>query len=518
MFRFKSLVQNGARRASLYEGRLKYLINNEWRESNATEYVPVHNPATQEVVAEVPKMPLSEMNAVAESSAAAYKTWRETSIMSRQQVMLKYQELIKANKTEIAKHITREQGKTLPDAEGDVHRGLQVVEHACSIPSLIQGETLQSVSQDLDIRSFREPLGVVAGVCPFNFPAMIPLWMYPVALMCGNTFIMKPSERVPGAATMLAQLMIDSGLPAGCLNTIHGQHDAVNFVCDNEHIRAVSFVGGNGAGEHINARGAGLNGKRVQSNMGAKNHGIIMPDANKNATLNQLVGAAFGAAGQRCMALPLGIFVGEAREWIPDLLAMAKDLKTGPGHLPGTDVGPLISPAAKEYVEGIITDSVAEGCELLLDGRNVTVPGYENGNFVGATIITGAQPHMRCYQEEIFGPVFCTLEAETLDEAIAITNSNQWGNGTAIFTNNGATARKFMHQIEAGQVGINVPIPVPLPMFSFTGNKRSYVGSGHNFYGKAGVHFYTQLKTVTELWRSEDATELKAQVTMPTMK
>lgn len=518
MFRFKSVIQTGLRRGSLYEGKLKYLINNTWTESTATEFVTVRNPATQEVICEVPKMSIAEMNAVAESSAEALKTWKDTSVLTRLQIMLKYQELIKANKTEIAKLITREQGKTLPDAEGDVHRGLQVVEHACSIPTILQGETLQNVGKDLDIRSFREPLGVVAGVCPFNFPAMIPLWMFPVALMCGNTFIMKPSERVPGAATMLVNLMIEAGLPAGCLNTVHGEHDAVNFVCDNPHIRAVSFVGGNGAGEHINNRGGGQNGKRIQSNMGAKNHGIIMPDANKNATLNQLVGAAFGAAGQRCMALPIGIFVGEARAWIPDLLAMAKDLKVGPGHQAGVDIGPVISPEAKERIEAIITQSVADGCELLLDGRNTVVPGYEQGNFVGATIITGAQPHMQCYQEEIFGPVFCTMEAETLEEAIALTNNNPWGNGTAIFTNNGATARHFIHNIEAGQVGINVPIPVPLPMFSFTGNKKSYVGSGHNFYGKAGVDFYTQLKTVTELWRSEDATELKAQTSMPTMK
>merc|ERR1712176_79114 len=425
---------------------------------------------------------------------------------------------IKENKTEVAKLITKEQGKTLADAEGDVHRGLQVVEHACGIPSLIQGETLQSASQDLDIKSYREPLGVVSGVCPFNFPAMIPLWMYPVALMCGNTFVMKPSERVPGAGTMLINLMLEAGLPAGCLNVVHGAHDCVNFICDNKHIKSVSFVGGNGAGEHINNRAAGQNGKRVQSNMGAKNHGVVMPDANKNATLNQLVGAAFGAAGQRCMALPVAIFVGEAREWIPDLLAMAKDLKCGSGFDAGTDVGPVISPEAKVRIEEIITQSVADGCSLLLDGRNTVVPGFEEGNFVGPTIITGAQPHMRCYEEEIFGPVLVTMEVDTLDEAINLINSNQWGNGTACFTTNGATARRFTHEIEAGQVGINVPIPVPLPMFSFTGNKGSYVGSGHNFYGKAGVHFFTQLKTITELWRAEDATELKAQVSMPTMK
>jgi len=498
--------------------KLKYLIDNKWVESTTDQYIEVHNPATQEVICQVPQMTQAEMDAVAESSAQAYKSWKNTSILTRQQIMLKYQELIKEHKTEIAKLITLEQGKTLPDAEGDVHRGLQVVEMACGIPSIIQGETLQSVSSDLDIKSFREPLGVCAGVAPFNFPAMIPLWMYPVALMCGNTYILKPSERVPGAGQRLVELMLEAGLPAGCLNIVHGSHDTVNFVCDNKHIRAVSFVGGNGAGEHINRRAAGGNGKRVQSNMGAKNHGVVMPDANKNATLNQLVGAAFGAAGQRCMALPVAIFVGEAREWIPDLLAMAKDLKCGSGFDAGTDVGPVISPEAKARIEEIITESVQDGCELLLDGRNTVVPGFETGNFVGPTIITGAKTHMRCWAEEIFGPVLVTMEVETLDEAIELINSNPWGNGTACFTTNGATARRFTHEIEAGQVGINVPIPVPLPMFSFTGNKASYVGSGHNFYGKAGVHFYTQLKTITELWRAEDATELKAQVSMPTMK
>merc|ERR1711970_776210 len=417
--------------------KLKNLIDNKWVESTTDTYMPVHNPATQEVVCQVPQMTQAEMEAVAESSAKAYESWKNTSILTRQQIMLKYQALIKEHKTEIAKLITLEQGKTLPDAEGDVHRGLQVVEMACGIPSLIQGETLQSLSSDLDIRSFREPLGVTAGVAPFNFPAMIPLWMYPDALMCGNTFILKPSERVPGAGQRLVELMLEAGLPAGCLNTVHGSHDCVNFIC-----------------------------------------------ANKNATLNQLVGAAFGAAGQRCMALPVAIFVGEAREWIPDLLAMAKDLKCGSGFDATTDVGPVISPVAKERIEEIITEAVADGCELLLDGRGTVVPGYETGNFVGPTIITGAQPHMRCYEEEIFGPVLVTMEVETLDEAIELINNNAWGNGTACFTTNGATARRFTHEIQAGQAGIN---------------------------------FYTQLKTITELWRAEDATELKAQVSMPTM-
>merc|ERR1711935_348823 len=437
--------------------------------------------------------------------------------MTRQQIMIKYGNLIRDNVKELAAIITMEQGKTLADAEGDVGRGLQVVEHASAAPELLLGESMHGVSKDLDIVSHKYPIGVCAGISPFNFPAMCPLWMFPMGIVCGNTYIQKSSERVPLTTHRLVELAMEAGVPPGVINTIHGSHDAVNFICDNPAIRAISFVGGDAAGKHIYTR-ASARGARVQSNMGAKNHCIVMPDANKEHTLNQLAGAAFGAAGQRCMALPVAVFVGEAREWIPDLLAMAKDLKCGSGMDATTDVGPVISPAAKERIEQTITEAVADGCELLLDGRGTVVPGYETGNFVGPTIITGAKTHMRCYEEEIFGPVLVTMEVETLDEAIELVNNNQWGNGTACFTNNGATARRFTHEIQAGQVGINVPIPVPLPMFSFTGNKASYVGSGHNFYGKAGVQFYTQLKTITELWRAEDATELKAQVSMPTMK
>merc|ERR1712123_522369 len=395
--------------------KLKYLIDNKWVESTTDTYMPVHNPATQDVVAQVPQMTQAEMDAVAESSAKAYQSWKNTSILTRQQIMLKYQELIKKHKTEIATLITIENGKTLPDAEGDVHRGLQVVEMACGIPSIIQGETLQSVSSDLDIKSFREPLGVCAGIAPFNFPAMIPLWMYPVALMCGNTYILKPSERVPGAGHRLVELMLEAGLPAGCLNIVHGSHDTVNFICDNKHIRAVSFVGGNGAGEHINRRGAGENGKRVQSNMGAKNHGVIMPDANKEYTINQLVGAAFGAAGQRCMALSTAVMVGDAKDWMEEVAEKATKLRISAGHEPHADLGPVISPEAKERICSLIQTAVDEGAELMIDGRNVTVEEYPDGNFVGPTIITNMKKEMTAYINEIFGPVLCVVNVDTLE-------------------------------------------------------------------------------------------------------
>lgn len=384
---------------------------------------------------------------------------------------------------ELAKNITLEQGKTLVDAEGDVHRGLQVVEHSCSIPSLQLGETLSGIAKDMDTLSYRVPLGVCSGICPFNFPAMIPLWMFPVALTCGNTYVIKPSERDPGACMMLVEMLMEAGAPKGVVNVIHGQHESVNFICDHPDIKAISFVGSDQAGKYIYERGS-KNGKRVQSNMGAKNHGVIMPDANKEQTLNQLVGAAFGAAGQRCMALSTAVFVGEAQNWLPDLVDRAQKLKVNAGHEPGTDLGPVISPQAKQRICDLVESGVKDGAKLILDGRGIQVPGYEKGNFIGPTILTDVKPNMKCYTEEIFGPVLVTLAVDTLDDAINLINSNPYGNGTAIFTTNGATARKFTQDIDVGQVGVNVPIPVPLPMFSFTGSRGSFLGDA-NFYGKA---------------------------------
>lgn len=436
--------------------------------------------------------------------------------MARQQCMFRLGHLLKQNQHEIAKSITKEQGKTLADAEGDVLRGIQVVDFACGIPSLTLGDTSPTVAADMDIASYRLPLGVVGGICPFNFPAMIPLWMFPLAIATGNTFLMKPSERDPGAMMLIAQMAQDAGIPDGCLNVIHGAHDCVNFICDDPAVKAISFVGSDGGGKHIYERG-NANGKRVQSNMGAKNHGVILPDANKQATLNALAGAAFGAAGQRCMALPNCIFVGEAKEWIPELIAMASDMKINEGTVPGTDIGPMISLAALQRAENIIGNAVDAGATMVLDGRGVKVPGFEGGNWLGPTILSNVTSDMECYQEEIFAPVMTCMEVDTLDDAISIVNSNRYGNGTALFTNSGAAARKYTFEVEAGQVGINVPIPVPLPMFSFTGNKGSILGD-LNFYGKAGVNFYTQLKTVTSLWRSSDATNVQAASNMPQIK
>lgn len=494
----------------------KNFINGEFVESQTSEWIDVHNPATNEVVTRVPKSTKDEMEAAVAAAKAAFDGWSKETILTRQQVMFNYQALIKENLKEIAKNITLEQGKTLIDAEGDVIRGLQVVEHLCSITSLQLGETLPGIAKDMETYTMRVPLGVCAGITPFNFPAMIPLWMFPVAAVCGNTFILKPSERDPGASMMLVEMAQRAGIPPGVVNVIHGQHDAVNFICDHPDIRAISFVGSDQAGSYIHERGS-RNGKRVQCNMGAKNHGVIMPDANKENTLNQLVGAAFGAAGQRCMALSTAIFVGDSKEWIPDLVERSKKLKVNAGDQPGTDLGPLISPQAKERVLSLVQSGVDEGASLVLDGRDIVVQGYEKGNFVGPTILSDVKNDMTCYKEEIFGPVLIILHADTLDDAVNLINSNPYGNGTAIFTTNGATAKKFTEKIDVGQVGVNVPIPVPLPMFSFTGSRGSFRGDT-NFYGKQGIHFYTQVKTVTQLWKEEDVSHQKAQVAMPVHK
>jgi len=482
------------------------LIDGQKVQSKATTFFDVHNPATGELIARTPQSTPEELKQAADSCAQAFKTWRTTPPSTRARVMHKYQGAIRDNTDALAKVLTEEQGKTIADAKGDIFRGLEVVEMSTNVPAMLQGESLQNVAKSVDIHSYRVPLGVAAGIAPFNFPAMIPLWMFPPAVTAGNTFLMKPSERVPLTAVMLAEMANDCGLPPGVLNIVHGGHDTVNFICDNEHIKAVSFVGGNIAGAHIYER-AGKNGKRAQCNMGAKNHAVILPDADPRSVVNQIVGASCGAAGQRCMALSVAVFVGDSKRWIPMIAEEAAKLTVGPGNMDGIDIGPLISKQAKARVEGLIQSGVDEGAELLLDGRNPSVPkGYENGYFTGPTIFTKVKPGMQIYDQEIFGPVLTCIEVDTFDEAIKLVNSNPFGNGTAIFTRSGGAARKYVDQIEAGQVGVNVPIPVPLPMFSFTGNKKSILGD-LNFYGKAGVNFYTQLKTVTSAWREDDHVE-----------
>ncbi|OZJ05016.1 putative methylmalonate-semialdehyde dehydrogenase [acylating], mitochondrial [Bifiguratus adelaidae] len=491
----------------------KLYINGEFVDSKTNKWIPLRNPATQEILTYVPEATPEELTAATDAAAEAFKTWRKSTVLTRQRIMLDLQYLIRKNMDKLAASIVSEQGKTFADAKGDVLRGLQVVEHACSLPTLMMGEKI-SVSKDMDTYNIREPLGVVGGICPFNFPAMIPLWMFPLAIATGNTCVIKPSEKDPGAMMLLAELAAEAGVPKGVLNIVHGAVDCVNYICDEPRIQAISFVGSDAAGKHIYERGS-RNGKRVQANMGAKNHGVIMPDANKNTTLNALAGAAFGAAGQRCMALSTSIFVAEAQEWIPELVERAKELKVTEGMQPDADLGPLISVQAKERCERLIQSGIDQGAKVVLDGRGIKVPGYENGNFVGPTILSHVRPDMECYREEIFGPVLLCLDAANLDDAIEMINDNPYGNGTAIFTNSGANARKFQSEIDVGQVGINVPIPVPLPFFSFTGSRGSILGD-LNFYGKTGIQFYTKFKTVTALWKEEDADHTRSSVNMPT--
>ena len=401
---------------------------------------------------------------------------------------------------DLAYCITMENGKTLADAKGDVFRGLEVVEAACDLGSKLMGESLGNISNGMDCVSYRVPLGVCAGIAPFNFPAMIPLWMFPIAVTAGNTFVMKPSEKTPGACMMLVDLATQAGLPPGVINVVHGSKSTVDALCDSPTIKAISFVGGNTAGEYIYNR-ATINHKRVQANLGAKNHITILPDADSAATVKALVGAAFGAAGQRCMAASTAIFVGEAEGMIQDIVQEAKKLKVGCGLESGVDVGPMISAEAKERCLMIIEKAIEMGARIDLDGRDVEVSAdCKDGNFLGATVLSNVDQGNIAYQEEIFGPVLVCLTAKTLEEAIQMINENAYGNGCCIFTQNGSSARKFMNEIEVGQVGLNVPIPVPLPFFSFTGNKASILGD-INFYGKQGVQFYTSLKTVTSNWQ-----------------
>ncbi len=477
---------------------VKMLLDGKFIESKTTEWHDVVNPATQEVLAQVPFATDAEIDAAVASAKEAYKTWKNTPIAARARVMLKLQALVREHMSRIAHTLSAEQGKTLADAEGDVFRGLEVVEHACSIGSLQLGEFAENVAGGVDTYTLRQPIGVCAGITPFNFPAMIPLWMFPMAIVCGNTFVLKPSEQDPMTPMLLAELALQAGVPPGVLNIVHGGKRAVDALCTHPDIVAVSFVGSTHVGTHVYNL-ASQHGKRVQCMMGAKNHAVVMPDANKEKSLDALVGATFGAAGQRCMATSVTVLVGEAQKWIPDIVAKAKTLKVNAGIEKGTDVGPVVSKTAKRRILGLVEEGVNAGAKLELDGRNVKVPGYEQGNFIGPTIFSGVKPEMSIYTSEIFGPVMVILGVNTLDEAITLINNNPFGNGTGIFTQSGAAARKFQSEIDVGQVGINVPIPVPVPFFSFTGSRGSKLGD-LGPYGKQVVQFYTQTKTVTSRW------------------
>lgn len=480
---------------------VQVLIDGEFRPSGTARWRELVNPANQERIARVPMCTSDEVAAAVAAAKAAFPAWRKTPISTRARIFLTYQQLIRDNIKDLAAILTREQGKTLADAEGDVFRGLEVVEHAAGIGNLQLGHVANNVANGVDTYTLLQPLGVCAGITPFNFPAMIPLWMFPMAIACGNTFVLKPSEQDPMVTMRLIELAMQAGIPKGVLNVVHGDAEAVDALCDHPDVKAISFVGSTRVGRHVYER-ASLAGKRVQCMMGAKNHAVVMPDASKEQTLDALTGAAFGAAGQRCMAVSVAILVGDAQKWIPDIVARAKSLKVGAG-VDDLDLGPLISCAAHERVKGLIARGVDEGARLELDGRDVRIAGYEQGNFVGPTVFSGVRTGMSIYDQEVFGPVLCLMSAASLDEAIEIVNANPNGNGTAIFTHSGAAARRFQEDIDVGQVGINLPIPVPVPMFSFTGSRASKLGD-LGPYGQQAVLFYTQTKTVISRWFDDD--------------
>ena len=478
--------------------RIPHLIGGKLVQSTTREWRDVINPATQEVIAQVPFATPEELDMAVADAKQAYATWRNTSQSVRTRVMLNLQKLVRDNIGVLAQAITLEHGKTLPDAEGEVGRGLEVIEHACSMTSLQLGEYAENAASGIDVYTLIQPLGVCAGITAFNFPIMLPCFMFPIAVTAGNTFILKPSEQDPSSSLLLAQLALEAGLPPGVLNVIHGGPDTANGLCDHPDIRAVSFIGSTHVGTEIYRR-ASEAGKRCQAMMGAKNHCVILPDADRENALNQLVGAAFGAAGQRCMATSVAVFVGESRDWLPDFVERAKKLKVSAGAEQGADLGPLVSPNARKRVESLIQQGVDEGATQLLDGRGVQVTDYQEGNFVGPTIFSDVKAEMAIYREEIFGPVLCVVQVDTIEEAVVFVNQNPNGNGVALFTQDGGAARYFQNNIDVGQIGINIPIPVPVAWFSFTGSRASKLGDlGPN--GKQAVHFWTQTKTVTARW------------------
>lgn len=482
--------------------KVPLLINGEFVESSTSSYIDVTNPANNEVIAKAPCATEQEMEQAIASAEAAFETWKNVPVTERSRVMMRYQALLKEHQEDIAKILASETGKTFDDAKGDVWRGIEVVEQAMNVPSMMMGETVENVARGIDTYSYIQPLGVCAGITPFNFPAMIPLWMFPMAIACGNTFVLKPSEQDPQTPMKLAELFMEAGAPAGVLNIVHGGKDQVEPLLTDPRIKAVSFVGSVPVGQHI-YRTATANMKRAQCFAGAKNHSVIMPDANKEHVLNNLVGSSVGAAGQRCMAISVAVFVGEAQKWIPELAERISKVKPGLWDDKDAGYGPVISPQAKQRVLGLIQKGKDEGAECLLDGSDFTVPGYENGNWIGPTVFSGVTPDMTIYKEEIFGPVLSCMGVDSLEDALEVVNNNPYGNGTSIFTNSGSAARKYQRNVEVGQVGINVPIPVPLPFFSFTGWKNSFYGDLHA-YGKQAIRFYSETKTITSRWLEDD--------------
>ena len=462
----------------------------------------VYNPATGEVTKTVPFASADEVRNAIASAAAALPGWSATPVGKRAQVMFNFRALLYQHMDELAELVSSEHGKTIEDAKGSITRGLEVVEFACGIPSALKGDYSEGVASGVDSYNVRQPVGVCAGITPFNFPAMVPMWMFPVALACGNTFVLKPSERDPSCSLRLAELLIEAGLPKGCLNVVNGDKEAVDTLLTDPTVAAISFVGSTAIGRYIYETGC-ANGKRVQALCGAKNHMIIMPDADMDQAVDAAMGAAYGSAGERCMAVSVAVTVGEETgdAFIERLAPRVQGLKVGPYTDSAAEMGPVITRESKEKIERYIDEGVAAGADLVVDGRGLNLQGYENGFFVGGTLFDRVTSDMSIYRDEIFGPVLSTVRTESYEDAKQLVLDHEYGNGAAIFTRDGDTARDFTESINIGMVGVNVPIPVPVAYHSFGGWKASLFGD-HSIHGMEGVRFYTKLKTVTARWPS----------------
>ena len=473
----------------------------------------VFNPATGQVVREVAFASEADVDRSVRAAKRALPAWRATTPLRRARVMQSYLALLKLHELKLAELASEEHGKTREDALGSVRRGIEVVEFACGIPQLLKGEHAANVGTGVDAYSLRQPVGVCVGITPFNFPAMVPMWMYPVAIACGNTFVLKPSEKVPSCSMMLARLFKEAGWPDGVFNVIHGDKVAVDSLLNHPDVSALSFVGSTPIAKYIYETGA-RNGKRVQALGGAKNHAVVMPDADLDFTAEALIGAGYGSAGERCMAISVVVAVGDVGDALVDRIARrARTLKTGPGSEPGMDMGPLVTREHCDKVRGYVDSGVTEGACLVVDGRSLQVPGHEDGFFLGPTLFDKVTPTMSIYRDEIFGPVLCVLRAPTLEAAIELINASRFANGTAIFTASGSSARIFEESIEVGMVGINVPIPVPMAFFSFGGWKNSLFGDLH-MHGAEGIKFYTRTKAVTSRWPAGQT--VSSSLVMPT--
>jgi malonate-semialdehyde dehydrogenase (acetylating)/methylmalonate-semialdehyde dehydrogenase len=492
---------------------VSHWIDGATSDGESTRAAAIWDPATGAQQAEVRLATAGDVDAAVGAAAAAFESWSQTSLSVRTKALFAFREIVSRRADEIAGLITDEHGKVLSDAAGEVQRGLEIIEFSCGIPSLLKGGYSDQVSSDVDAYSFREPLGVCAGITPFNFPAMVPMWMFPIAIACGNTFVLKPSERDPSSSVLMAEMWAEAGLPAGVLNVVHGDKVAVDALLDHPDVAAVSFVGSTPIARYVHER-ATANGKRVQALGGAKNHAIVLPDADMEFASQHLASAAFGSAGERCMAISAAVAVGSAADQLlPYVEAQANAVRVGSGRDPESEMGPIITAESRDRIVGFIDGSEAQGADLLVDGRGLVVPGHEDGFFVGPTVVDRVTTEMDVYNNELFGPVLSVMRADTVDDAIALINANPYGNGTAVFTNSGGAARRFVRGVDVGMIGVNVPVPVPMAYYSFGGWKDSLFGERH-IHGPEGVDFYTRGKAVTVRW--PDAGTPAASFDMPT--